>query len=127
MAIASMKILLPQWNLSSLPPIWTRKIAHKKGFHSVESDESIPGEGLMVDARRASREEEFFRINQGADPTGQLLDVTDHCRQLPLHLRLPVQWLNECLDKVNWKDLRQHSQGLPSHYDTMVYFSQVNS
>ena len=43
---------------------------------SVESDESIPEEGLMTDAKHAGREEEFFRINPGADPTGQLADDT---------------------------------------------------
>ena len=37
---------------------------------SVESDESIPGEGLMGDARRVGRAEEFFSINSGADSMG---------------------------------------------------------
>ena len=78
----------------------------RKWAVSVKSDESIPGEGLMADARHASHEEEFFRINPGADPMGQLADVTDHCRQLLLHLRLPAQWLNECLSKPVWKYLR---------------------
>ena len=68
---------------------------------SVESDESILKEGLMVDARHDSREKEFFRINLGVGPMGRLVDVADRCKQLPLHLRLPVQWLNECLSKTN--------------------------
>ena len=89
---------------------------------SVESDESVPGEGFMVDARHASSEEEFFRIKPDADPTGQLADVADHCRQLILRLRLPIQWLNECLSKADWKELRQRSQGLPSLYGTLVRF-----
>ena len=83
--------------------------------------------GLMVDARCAGYEEEFFRINPGVDPTCQVADVADRCRQLPLHLRLSVQWLNECLSKADWKDLRQCGQGLPSLCDTMVCFYQVNS
>ena len=73
---------------------------------SIKSNESIPSEGLMADARRAGREVEFFRINPSADPKGRLVDVVNRCRHLPLHLRLPVQWLNECLSKVDWKDLR---------------------
>ena len=81
----------------------------------------------MADARRIGRREEFFRINSSADMTGQLVDVVDRCRQLPLRLRLPVQWLNECLRKADWKYLRQHGQGLPSLCDTMVCFYQVNS
>ena len=68
---------------------------------SVKSDESVLGECLMVDVRRASSEEEFLRINLGADPTVYLADVTDCCRQLLLHLRLPVQWLNEFLSKAD--------------------------
>ena len=89
---------------------------------SAESDESIPREGHMADARCARHEEEFFRINPGVDPKGQLTNVTNCCRQLPLHLRLPVQWLNECLTKIDWKDLRKRGQGLPSLCDTMVCF-----
>ena len=68
---------------------------------SVESDEFVPGEGLMADVRCASREEEFFRINSGANLTGQLADIVEHCRQLTLRLALLVQWLNECLSKVD--------------------------
>ena len=82
-------------------------LQHKrKWVVSIKSDESIPGEGFMADARCTGRKEEFFKINLGANPKGQLADVVDHCRQLPLHLRLPIQWLNECLSKVDWKDLR---------------------
>ena len=81
----------------------------------------------MADARRAGREEEFFRINSNANPTGQLTDVANHCRQLPLCLYLLVQWLYECLNKADLKELRQHSQRLPSLCDTMVRFYQVNS
>ena len=44
---------------------------------NVESDESIPREGLMADARRAGHEEEFFNINMGVDPKGRLTDVAD--------------------------------------------------
>ena len=90
-----------------------RKQPAEEGFQhkrklavSIERDESIPGEGLMADARRVGHGEEFFRINPCADPMGWLTDVADHCRQLPLHLRLFVQWLNECLSKANWKELR---------------------
>ena len=80
----------------------------KKRTVSFESDESIPGEGLMADARRAGYGEEFFNINLGANMKGWLADVADHRRHLPLCLDLPVQWLNECLSKADWKDLRQH-------------------
>ena len=73
---------------------------------SAEGDESIHRERLMADARCAGHEEEIFRINPGVDPKGRLENVADHCRQLPLHLRLPVQRLNECLTNANWKDLR---------------------
>ena len=31
----------------------------------------------MEDARRDGHDEEFFKINSGADPKGQLADVTD--------------------------------------------------
>ena len=82
---------------------------------SIESDESIPGESLMVDARLIGRKEEFFSINLDADPKDQLADVEDYCRHLPLRLHLLVQWLNECLSKADWKDLKQCGQGsLPS-------------
>ena len=80
---------------------------HKwKRVVSVESKEFVPDEGLKVDARRVGLEDEFFIINPNADPTGQLADVADHCQQPPLHFRLPVQWLNECLNKAYWKELR---------------------
>ena len=57
---------------------------------SVESDKSVLEEGFMIDARHASCEEVFFRINRDIDLTGRLADVVDHCRQLPLHLHLLV-------------------------------------
>ena len=66
----------------------------RKRVISIESNESIPREGLMADARHAGHEEEFFSINLGADLRGRLADIADHCKQLPLHLRLPIQWLN---------------------------------
>ena len=79
----------------------------KKRAMSIESKESILGVGPIADARHAGHEKEFFRINSGADPTGRLVDVADRCRQLPFHLHLPVQWLNECLSKADWKELKQ--------------------
>ena len=96
---------------------------------SIESVKSIIEEGLMADVRRAGCEEEFFSINSGANPEGQLVDVADHCRHLPLRLRLrlPVQWLNECLNKADWKYLRQRGQGLHSFYNTMACFYQAIS
>ena len=60
---------------------------------STESDESVLEEGFMENARCVDCEEEFFKINLDVDLTGRLVDVVDHCRQLPLHLYLPVQWL----------------------------------
>ena len=45
---------------------------------SIESDESIPREGLMADARHINRKEEFFRINPGTDLKGRLIDVADN-------------------------------------------------
>ena len=82
----------------------------------------------MADKRCASREVEFFIINQDDDSIGQLADLVDHCSQLSLrlHLCLLVQWLNECLSKADWKELRPCSQGLPSLCDTMVRFYQAN-
>ena len=44
---------------------------------SFESDESIPEEGLMVDARHTSLEEEFFIINPDVNPMVRLADVVD--------------------------------------------------
>ena len=73
---------------------------------SIESDESIPREGLKGNARSSSRKEEFLSINLGADLKGRLAKVTDRCRHLPFCLRLPIQWLNECLNKADWKYLR---------------------
>ena len=61
----------------------------------------------MADVRRASRDEEFFSINLGVDVKGRLADVVDRCKHLPLRLCLIVQWLNECLNKADWNDLRQ--------------------
>ena len=74
----------------------------------------------MEDARSVGREEEFFSINLGVDLKGRLADVADHYKHLPFRLRLPVQWLNVCLSKADWKDLRQHGQGLSSICDTMA-------
>ena len=129
-------IVTPAEPLEPAPRMDKGKKPTEEGFQrkrkravSVESDESIPKEGLMADARRAGVEEKF----QGADLTVRLANVTDCCRQLPLCLRLrlclrlPIQWLNECLNKADWKDLRQRSQGLPYLCDTMVLFYQVNS
>ena len=47
---------------------------------SIESDESIPREGLMADVRHAGRGEEFLKINPGADPMDRLADVVNCCR-----------------------------------------------
>ena len=68
---------------------------------SVQSDESVPRKGLLVDTKHAVRKEEFFRINLGAELTGQLTDVMSCCRQLSLRLHLPVKWLNKCLNKAD--------------------------
>ena len=73
----------------------------RKKTVSVESDKFIPDEGLITNTRGVGREEEFFRINLGVNPKGRLVDVVDHCKQLPLHLCLPVQWLNEFLSKAD--------------------------
>ena len=64
----------------------------RKWAMSIDSDEFVPEEGLMADARHIDREEEFLIINPGTDPTGRLANIVDHCRQLPLLLRvrLPV-------------------------------------
>ena len=94
----------------------------RKRVVSVKSDEFIPGEGLMVDARCADHEKEFFSINPYVDLKGRLMDVADHYRLLPFCLCLLVQRLNECLSKADWKDLRHRGQGLPSLCDTMVCF-----
>ena len=99
----------------------------RKRAMSVDSDNSILREGLMANARRTGHEKEFFRINLGVDPTSQLADVADHCRQLPICLLLSVKLLNECLSKFDWKELRRCGQRLPSLCDTMVHFYQVNS
>ena len=42
---------------------------------SIESDESIPEENLMADARCTGRKDEFFRINSGVDPKVRLINV----------------------------------------------------
>ena len=94
-------VVLSSEPLEPVPPDGQGKIALGGGLSgkkkrlvvSIESNESIPGEGLMADARHAGREEEFFIINPGADLMIQLVDVVDHCRQLPLRLRLclPIQ------------------------------------
>ena len=78
----------------------------------------------MAEARHTSRKEAFFRINLDLNLTSRLVDVSDQCRQLLLHLRFPIQWLNECLSKANWKELMQRGQGLPSLDNTTVHFSQ---
>ena len=121
--------ILPVESLEPAPWMDKGKQLEEEGFQrkrkwamSVESDESILEEGLMEDVRCAGREEEFFRINLDANSTGQLTDVVDHYRQLCLRLCFPVHWLNECLSKADWKELRQCGQGLPSLCDTMVYF-----
>ena len=75
---------------------------------SIKSDESILEEGPMADARHTGHEEEFFSFNLGADSKGWLTDIADRCKHLPFRLRLLVQWLNECLSKADWKDMRQH-------------------
>ena len=98
----------------------------RKWVVSVDNNECIPEEGLMVDARRIGHEDELFRINPNVDSASWLTDVTDRCRQQPLRHRFPVQWLNECLRKADWKELRQRGQGLPSLFDTMVCFYQVS-
>ena len=41
----------------------------RKWVVSVKSDEFVPNKGLMAYARRTDREEEFFIINPGANPT----------------------------------------------------------
>ena len=66
-------------------------------------------------------------MNSGADPKGRLADVVDCCRHVLLHLCLPIQWLNECLSKADWKDMRQCGQGFLSLFDIMACFYQVNS
>ena len=93
---------------------------------STENDKFVPKEGLMVNARYSSCEKEFFRINPGVDMTSRFVDVVDRCKQLPFRLYLPVEWLNECLSKDDWKELRQRGQELPSVCETMVHIYQVS-
>ena len=52
----------------------------RKRVVSIESDEFVPKEGLMADARSVGRKEKFFKINPSANPKARLLDVADCCR-----------------------------------------------
>ena len=66
MAIISVRILLPQWNLPApqmdkgKQPVEEGSQRKNKLAVSVKSDKSIPGEDLMEDARHTSHEKEFF-------------------------------------------------------------------
>ena len=53
---------------------------------------------------------EFFNINPSATQKGRIANLEDYTDGLPICLCLPLQWLNECLDRDKWKDLRQHGQ-----------------
>ena len=67
---------------------------------SSENNESeTQGEGLMANARRVGHTGEFFNINLNATPDGRIANLKDYTSHLPIRLCLPLQWLNECLDK----------------------------
>ena len=63
-------------------------------------------EGLMADARRVGHVGEFFNINPNATPEGRVSNLEEYTDRLPIRFRLPLQWLNECLGRDEWKDLR---------------------
>ena len=74
----------------------------------------------MVDARRLGHVGEFYNINPNVVPEGRVANLEEYTDCFPIRLCLPLQWLNECLGRDEWKDLRQRNRGLPSFYDSMV-------
>ena len=80
----------------------------------------------MADARRVGHVGEFYNINLNFAPEGRVANLEEYTNHLPIRLRLPIQWLNECLGRDEWRDLRQCGQGLSSSYDSMVRLYQVN-
>ena len=75
---------------------------------SSESNESeAQGEGLMGDARRVVHVGEFCNINPNTASEGRVANLEEYIDRLPICLRLPLQWLNECLGGDKWSDLRQ--------------------
>ena len=68
--IVNKDAILPSEPLEPAPKTDKRKQPAEEGFQhkrkwaiSIDSNESVPREGCMADARCAGREEEFFRIN----------------------------------------------------------------
>ena len=80
----------------------------KQAVSSENNEFETQGEGLMADARQDGHIGEFFNINPDATPEGRIANLEDYTDRLFIHLRLSFQWLNECLDRDEWKDLRQH-------------------
>ena len=63
------------------------------------------GEGLMANARRAGHVGEFYNINPNATPEGRIVNLEEYIDHLLIRLCLPLQWLNECLGRDEWRDL----------------------
>ena len=134
-AIMSMRISSLQWNLLSLPIGCTRENGLLMRVYSEKGNGLWASRVTSLSLARALwqtrgmlvAKRNFSVLTRVPIQKVGLADVADRCGHLPLRLRLLIQWLNECLNKADWKDLRWHGQGLPSFCDIMVYFHWVNS
>ena len=60
----------------------------------------------MADARRVGHVAEFYNINPNVVPEGRVANLDKYTDRLPICLCLPLQCLNECLDRDELRDLR---------------------
>ena len=78
----------------------------KRAASSENNEFEAQGEGLMADARWVGHIGELFNRNLNTIPEGRVANLEEYTDHLPIRLCLPLQWLNECLSRDYWKDLR---------------------
>ena len=78
----------------------------KVGCWCGQQESATQERGLMADVRCAKLPEKFIKINLDTSQQGRVPNIEDHFGCLPHHLYVPLQWMNECLNKEDNKNLR---------------------
>ena len=79
----------------------------------------------MANAKHVELSDKFISINPDASQQGRVPNIEDHFRCRLHRLCISLQWMNESINKDNWKSLRQR-QWFSSISDSMVRLYQVS-